>query len=202
MGKKLYIQHYCKIKDNKITLNGSLIFEDVSTEPKSFFKNTYKSLDIKYPKFFKMDNLSKLAFLATEIILKKADSDTKNMAIIFSNKASSLDTDRKYQDSINDRENYFPSPAVFVYTLPNIGIGEISIKHQIKSENAFFVFDKYNSRFHHTYETSLIQNKKRDSVLAGWVNFDESTYEAFIYLVSEKGYIEHTEENLMKLYKD
>ena len=202
MGKKLYIQHYCKIKDNKITLNGSLVFEDVSTEPKSFFKNTYKSLDIKYPKFFKMDNLSKLAFLATEIILKKADSDTKNMAIIFSNKASSLDTDRKYQDSINDRENYFPSPAVFVYTLPNIGIGEISIKHQIKSENAFFVFDKYNSRFHHTYETSLIQNKKSDSVLAGWVNFDESTYEAFIYLVSEKGYIEHTEENLMKLYKD
>lgn len=149
-----------------------------------------------------MDNLSKLAFLSAEFIFNETDFSNKNTAIILSNNASSLDTDRKYQDSINDSENYYPSPAVFVYTLPNIGIGEISIRHQLKSENGFFVFEKYNANFHYNYEQSLLQNNKSDSVLAGWVNIDGDSYEAFLYLISKKGEIEHTEQNLKQLYNE
>ena len=131
MTKKLYIQNYCSIKNNRVTLNGNLIFEESSEDVKSFLKNVYQYLEPNYSKFFKMDTLSKLAFLSAEIILK--DVTQKNIAIILSNKASSLDTDRKHQDSISDKDNYYPSPAVFVYTLPIIGIGEISIRHQLKS---------------------------------------------------------------------
>ena len=200
MNKKLYINSYCKIKDGKAILNDNIIFDDGSNELKTFFKNLYKSLGIEYPKFFKMDNLSKLAFVGAEILLKNSDSESKNIAIILSNNASSLDTDRKHQDSISDLENYYPSPAIFVYTLPNIGIGEISIRHQLKSENAFFIFEKYNADFHHTYENILIQSKKSDAVLAGWVNIDNNNYEAFLYLVSENGEIEHTNQILNQLY--
>ena len=200
MNKKLYINSYCKIKDGKAILNDNIIFDDGSNELKTFFKNLYKSLGIEYPKFFKMDNLSKLAFVGAEILLKNSDSENKNIAIILSNNASSLDTDRKHQDSISDLENYYPSPAIFVYTLPNIGIGEISIRHQLKSENAFFIFEKYNADFHHTYENILIQSKKSDAVLAGWVNIDNNNYEAFLYLVSENGEIEHTNQILNQLY--
>ena len=60
------------------------------------------------------------------------NEDHSRTAIVFANRSSSLDTDFKYQESINSQENYFPSPAVFVYTLPNICVGEISIKHQLK----------------------------------------------------------------------
>ncbi len=201
MDNKRYIQSYCEIKNNKIALNGIAVFENDSDNLKSFLKKTYKDAEIKYPKFFKMDSLSKLAFLGAEFILKDAAS-AKNIAIVFSNNASSLDTDRKHQDSINDSENYYPSPAVFVYTLPNIGIGEISIRHQLKSENAFFIFENYNAKFHHTYEKSLLDTKKCDTVLAGWVNIDADNYEAFLYLVSEKGTIEHTEQNLLELYNN
>lgn len=200
MAKNLYIQNYCKIKNDSVFLNGNLIFNDDSETVKSFFKSVYKFLDIKYSKFFKMDNLSKLAFLSAEFILKDIETENKNIGIILSNNASSLDTDRKHQNSINDIENYYPSPAVFVYTLPNIGIGEISIRHQLKSENGFFVFEKYNANFHFNYEKALIQNKKSEAVLAGWVNIDDDTYEAFLYLVSEKGTIDHTEQNLKQLY--
>ncbi len=200
MSKKLYIQKYCSIKNNKVSLNGNQIFKEVTSDKKSFFKSVYQFLGIKYSKFFKMDNLSKLAFLSSEIILKEIDTEDKNIAIILSNNASSLDTDRKHQDSINDKEIYYPSPAVFVYTLPNIGIGEISIRYQFKSENGFFIFEKYNANFHYNYEKSLIQNNKSESVLAGWVNIDEDSYEAFLYLVSENGTIEHTEQNLKQLY--
>lgn len=200
MDKKLYIKSYCKIKNGKVTLDGEIIFEDDSNELKSFFKNLYKNLGVDYPKFFKMDNLSKLAFLGAELIFKNIIPESKNTGIIFSNNASSLDTDRKHQDSINNLENYYPSPAVFVYTLPNIGIGEISIKHQLKSENAFFIFEKYNANFHQNYENILIQNKKCESVLAGWVNIDNNNYDAFLYLVSENGEIQHTSKILNQLY--
>ena len=200
MPKNLYIQKYCSIKNNNVSLNGTIIFSEETNEVKDFFKSVYQFLGIKYSKFFKMDNLSKLAFLSAEFILKDIEIESKNIAIILSNNASSLDTDRKHQNSINDSDNYFPSPAVFVYTLPNIGIGEISIRHQLKSENGFFVFEKYNANFHFNYEKSLLNNNKSDSVLAGWVNIDKDSYEAFLYLVSENGTLEHTEQNLNQLY--
>ncbi len=204
LNTKLYIQSYCKIKNNTIFFNGNPVFKDTKAENlKDFLKSTYKHLGLKYGKFFKMDNLSKLAFLASEIIFKetKIDTENENVAIVFSNNASSLETDRKHQMSINDKDNYFPSPAIFVYTLPNIGIGEISIRHQLKSENAFFVFNKYNAEFHYNYEKSLIQTKKADAVLSGWVNVDDDTnYETFMYLVSKNGKLEHNKKQLNKLY--
>ena len=200
MNESLYIQSYCRIKSNVISLNGNLVFSDQSENVKSFLKAAYKNFGIKYPKFFKMDSLSKLAFLGAELLLDDSEDIVTNTALVFSNAASSLNTDRKHQESISDMENYFPSPAIFVYTLPNIGMGEISIRHQLKSENAFFIFGKYNAAFHHTYENNLIQMNKADSVLAGWVNVDKNICDAFLYLVSKKGTIEHTTENLIKLY--
>ncbi len=204
MNKKLYIKNYCKIKNNCVALNGKIIFKEDYNSLNLFLKSIYKHLGLKYSKFFKMDGLSKLAFLAAEIIINdaKINVEKQNIAIVFSNNASSLETDRKHQNSINNKDNYFPSPAIFVNTLPNICIGEISIRHQLKSENAFFVFNNYNANFHFTYENSLLFSKKADAVLSGWVNVDEDTYEAFIYLVSEKGEIEHSKEQLNKLYKD
>ena len=186
-------------------LNGKLIFEDEQKgNIKDFLKSSYKDQKIHYPKFFKMDNLSKLSILAAELILSKIDLSEfdHNIALIFSNKASSLDTDRKHQETIDDADHYYPSPAIFVYTLPNIGIGEISIKHKLKSENGFFVFEEFNAKFHHNYEQLLIHNNKAKAVLSGWINVDKEEIDAFVYLTSEKGKIEHTEQNLIKLYKE
>jgi hypothetical protein len=181
-----------------------IIFSDDISDLKSFLKLVYKKLEIKYSKFFKMDNLCKLAFLSAEIILNDSEilKEERNVALVFSNRASSLDTDRKHQEAINDKDNYYPSPAVFVYTLPNITMGEISIKNELQSENAFFVFENYNAHFHQIYESSLIHNEKSKAVLGGWINVDGDDYEAFLYLVSENGELEHTEKNLMNLYKN
>lgn len=146
-----------------------------------------------------MDSLSKLAFLAADILLKQT-VPTEDTAIILSNRASSLDTDRKHQASISDKENYYPSPSVFVYTLPNICIGEISIKHQLHSENAFFVFDQFNAEHLHLNADYLLRQNKAAQVLCGWVDFDDKNYEAFLYLVSENGNIAHSPTEIKKLY--
>lgn len=204
MNKNLYIKSHCKIKNNELFFNGKSIFKDnESTDLKSFLKSGYKFLDLKYGKFFKMDSLSKLTFLASEIIFQNTEINTKNIALVFSNNASSLETDRKHQKSIDNLDDYFPSPAIFVYTLPNIGIGEVSIRHQLKSENAFFVFNKYNADFHTVYESSLINSAKAEAVLSGWTNVDNDVnYEAFVYLVGKKGIIEHNKNTLNQIYQE
>lgn len=172
----------CTIENSKIVVNNEIIFESQAENFSDFAKEAYKSLELNYPKFHKMDNLSKLAFLASEMILK--DEDHSRTALVFANKSSSLDTDFKYQESINCQENYFPSPAVFVYTLPNICVGEISIKHKMQTENAFFVLDEFDEKFLNDYSEQIVQSGKADKALCGWVELYQESYKAFVYLLT------------------
>lgn len=202
LAEIFHINSYCHLKNQKVLVNGKELFSDESEEFSVFIKNAYKFLKTDYPKFFKMDNLSKLAFLAADVLLKSEDLNEveNNIALIFSNKASSLDTDRKHQAAIENDAEYFPSPAVFVYTLPNICLGEISIKHRLYSENSFFIFDRFNAEHLQLYTNSLLRSGKAEKVLCGWVDFDENTYEAFLYLVEKEGKIEHKTEEITRLY--
>lgn len=184
-------------------MNGTTIFSSDAPEFSSFIKAAAIHLNTNYPKLYKMDALSKLAFLAADVLLNDTLSDSKktpNIALLISNSASSLDTDRKYQKSISDKENYFPSPSVFVYTLPNICIGEISIKYQLHSENCFFIFKNFSAKHLHMNAQYLLKTNKADMVLCGWVDFDNKNYEAFLYLVSESGIIAHHSDEISQLY--
>jgi hypothetical protein len=196
LENKNYIHSFCSIQNNQIVLNGVVIFETETQDFNSFSKKAYQHFDINYAKFFKMDNLSKLAFLGSEILLKPVinPSEENNIALLFANKSSSLDTDVKYQESISETENYYPSPAVFVYTLPNICLGEISIRHQLKSENSFFIFEAFNFSFMENYANVLLNTKKADKVLCGWVEYFNEEYKAFLYLVSKEGTIDHNKK--------
>ena len=169
----------------------------------TFIKSAANHLNTNYSKFYKMDALSKLAFIAADILLKENEllnDKNQNIAIVLSNRASSLDTDRKHLDTISNKDNYYPSPSIFVYTLPNICIGEISIKHQLHSENSFFVFEQFNAQHLHINADYLIKNNKADKVLCGWVDFEDKNYNAFLYLVSENGNIAHHPNEINKLY--
>ncbi len=198
------IARQCTIENNSILLNGEKCFTVEGVSFSEFAKAAYKHFEMDYPKFFKMDNLSKLAFLVSEIILKDIvkSEEELDIALVFANRSSSLDTDVKYQASIADKTSYFPSPAVFVYTLPNICIGEISIRYQLKTENAFFVFDTFPAEFFKNYTESLLTTGKTEKVLCGWTEYFQETYKAVVYLVGEKGTIEHNKQNINTLYNN
>jgi len=183
------ITSYCTIRNGKAVSNGKEVFS-AEGDYDVFIKDLYRHLKIGYPKFFKMDRLSKLALVASELTLlnKKITEDynAENIGIYLANSASSLDTDRKHQETIQNRDDYFPSPAIFVYTLPNITIGEIAIKQKIKGPNLFFILDKFEASFFVDYILTQFELNKIESCLFGWVNVDDDNYDAALFLVEKK----------------
>lgn len=193
------VSKFINIYKGIIFENGKCIFENEEGDFSAFMKTVYKGLEISYPKFYKMDDLCKLAFIASELLLK--DEDENDIALLFCNNEGSLDTDMKHQQSISNAAAFFPSPAVFVYTLPNITIGEVSIRHQLKSESAFFISDAFPVDYMHKYTEYLLKNKKANKAVCGWIHFLDGAYKADFYLVEEKGSIEHTTKNINYITK-
>jgi hypothetical protein len=201
------VQQYCHILNNKVVLNGHDYFESQKAiDLAGFLKEAFNFSDLSYPKFYKMDDISKLGFYAAELLLRKkvyADFQPEDVGLVFSNSQSTLVTDKLFQESVNDRLNFYPSPSVFVYTLPNIMLGEISIRHQLRGENAFFIFEKFNADFITEYCNQLFLSKKIKAVVSGWVDQSAAHYEAFLYFAApfEKGLnLEHDAKKIDKLY--
>ena len=170
MQPDLFITSFCLISDNKVIKNGQVAFEK-SGNAESFLNETYSHFQIAYSKFHKMDSLCKLGFLCAEILLEGNPLDKKysnaETGIVLSNANASLDTDLKYVKTISTGA----SPALFVYTLPNIVIGEISIRHNMKGENAFFVFKQFNANFIEEYVKGLFNHHLLKACICGWVDF-------------------------------
>lgn len=216
-SKKINLENtivtYCKIKNKSVWINDQLVFKgDKNEDITSFLGALYRKYELNYPKFFKMDKLCKLGVLATEFVIRELTdlpSVPKNeIALVFSNHSSSLETDRTHAKTIADKENYFPSPSVFVYTLPNIVIGEIAIKHKITGENAFFVSEKFDSNLLVSYGNILLKNPSTSVLLSGWINLDGAHAEAFVYCVKNLNFKQengnfhkpHNSENTQYLF--
>lgn len=198
-----YISSWCRIRQNTISLNGQAVFEDPVAALPGFLTNAYRHLQIDYPKFYKMDRLCQLGFLAAEVLLQgqniKTQYPPESVAVVLANRHSSLDTDLRYQESVNS----IPSPALFVYTLPNIVIGEICIRHQLKGENTFFVLEQFDPVFLNEYTGQLLEKGQAQAVIAGWVDVFQEQYEAFLYLAGQKetpGSVVHNRQNVSALY--
>jgi hypothetical protein len=196
------ISSYCLIRNNQINLNGEyLLVKDTQVPFNEFIKAAYDLNASPYLKFFKMDDLCKLAFIASEFLLKNRGISeqygAENVSLLFANTSSSLDTDIHYYNTVKG----FASPSLFVYTLPNIMLGEISIRNKFKGENAFFVFEQFQADFLCNYATQLIQEQKAKTVVIGWVELLKENYEAFLCLAEESADgTELTKENLNTYY--
>jgi hypothetical protein len=150
-----------------------------------------------------MDNLSKLGWLATELLLEKGIQkkyEPQDIGIVFCNKSSSLDTDIKYFETVKT----IASPALFVYTLPNIVIGEISIRHQLKGENMIFISERFEAGFITQYVQDLFSVNSVQSCICGWLEYFGDKAEAALYFIERSragDSLEFTEENINKLYQ-
>jgi len=205
------IRSYSRIRSGTLSFNGQALFSMAAGAPATFLTEAYKHLALQYPKFHKMDLLCKLGIIGAEPVLGDATLAERELltstALVFSNRASSLDTDRQHQASISDKGNYFPSPAVFVYTLPNIVIGELAIRHKITGENAFLVSESFDAELMVSYTDALLASTDTKAVLCGWTEVDANACESLIYLVERpddsnknSNFKPHSSETLKLLY--
>lgn len=176
-----------KLKDNVIYINDiEHKLEDISG---NILDNFYRKEKISYPKFFKMDSLSKAGFIVSELMLREAGFDIetpkKDMAILLCNRSSSSDDDLIYLQSINDKDNYFPSPSVFVYTLPNIVAGEMAIRNKIFGETSFYVSECYSKDMMLRQVNNVLSNQSVNYVLFGWVEALKGNYEVELTIIKK-----------------
>lgn len=164
--------------------------EQEGQEHHSLLTFLYKQMIGNYPKFYKMDGLSRLGFVASEILLNAEKGETdKERAIIFFNHSSSIASDRNYKESINDKDNYFPSPSIFVYTLPNIVTGEIAIRNHFHGETSFFILPDKDERMMEEILQASCRDAQSKSFLTGWIDYeDERHFEADLKIKKMRNY--------------
>ncbi len=163
---------YLPIASSPITLSSAK-----GDDPTSIYKRRVRG----YPKFYKMDILARLAFLGVELLKQQAEEaqphqehqeqqPAQQEAVILFNRSSSIVADKQYEASISDPDNFFPSPAAFVYTLPNITTGELAIRHAIHGETSFYILPERNERLmQQIVQASLNGDRDTQRVITGWI---------------------------------
>ena len=181
---------YTVITDKAAQVNGRPLEHEQTGS--AMLSELYRTHVADWPKFFKMDTLSKVGFLASELLLKECgekrldgEEFSLKRAIILFGTTASLCADRNYQETIQDKDNYYPSPALFVYTLPNIVTGEIAIRNHYRGETSFYVLDGYDAAAMAFHIQCAFQDSVTDSVLAGWVDSSSNDdFRCFFTLVN------------------
>ncbi len=148
-----------------------------------FIREKYRESGLNDMKFYKMDSLSKLGYIASHLLLDGLEYGPEDMAVVLQNRSASLDSDLRHQRNISSGPGV--SPSVFVYTLPNVASGEISIRHRIKGENTFFIAGEYERGKIMDYASLVLARSKAKYCIAGWLEFLGGDYSVEMDLIEK-----------------
>jgi 3-oxoacyl-[acyl-carrier-protein] synthase-1 len=180
-------RHWVRITSESVVVDGIQL--QTSATGAGLLTELYRLKVNDYSKFFKMDELSKLGFVASELLLQAAGdrhSDSEDRAVILFNRSGSLCNDRKYQETIQQVDDFFPSPALFVYTLPNIVTGEIAIRNTYYGETSFYVLAEKDDKVISEVIEASFRDTMTQSVIGGWLDCeDKDHFDAEIYLIEK-----------------
>jgi len=193
IGKWLCIQHR--------SITGSMQHA-MPTEPWETVEDLYRVWGCSYPKFFKMDLLSKWAWLAAEKLLT-ADAvqyegiDKNKIAVVLMTSEGCMEVDKRYRETITE----IASPALFVYTLPNIMLGEVCIRHGFKGEQACLVDDVFDTDQMGFWVNDYLSNRDMEACLCGWVNVKDGEPDVCLYWITRKAFTTSGHVDMWKLRK-
>ena len=192
---------YVVLNQGYVSVNGRELEHEASGN--ALLTELYRNHIADWPKFFKMDTLSKAGFVASELLIKElgeqrlgSEEFAQGRAIVLFGATASLCADRNYQETIQDKDNYYPSPALFVYTLPNIVTGELAIRNHWRGETSFYVTEAPDAAQMAFHLVCAFQDQVTDSILAGWVDSSRNDdFQAFMTVVrredaADTGWIE------------
>ena len=163
--------HRVHILPDGVTLDGRPL--PVQSQGAGLLSEIYRKYVGDYPKYHKMDPLSRLAFLATELLLSRGDvpQDSERATILF-NRTSSVGADRCHLGSIAKSREFYPSPSVFLGTLPNIATGEIAIRYGYTGETSLYITDFRDEALMKKVVSSSFSMGGFRSLICGFVDCD------------------------------
>ena len=163
--------HRVHILPDGVTLDGRPL--PVQSQGAGLLSEIYRKYVGDYPKYHKMDSLSRIAFLATELLLSRGNvpQDSGRATILF-NRTSSVVADRCHLGSIAKPGEFYPSPSVFLGTLPNIATGEIAIRHGYIGETSLYITDFRDEALMKKVVGSSFSQGGFRSLICGFVDCD------------------------------
>ncbi len=177
------------INQDRCILNGKPL--STVENGKEMLKELYHKNEMDYPKFYKMDGLCRLGFIASELLLSDLNETRfvprEDRAVVLISHHGCLATDTQYDATIEPGNNYFPSPSLFVYTLPNIVSGEISIRNKYHGETMMYIMDKEDKQGIEQIVNDTFMDTSTTSVLIGWIEYiDDENFETHLKLIENK----------------
>jgi len=123
-------------------------------------------------RFFKMDLYSRLAYAGTSLLAKDAleDADPEDRALFIFTQNGSVLADRKHLSTFSNPEEFFPSPAIFINTLPNVVLGEIAVKNSIKGETTLVLLPHRDEAAMNRIIEATVSATRPSVMLCGWVD--------------------------------
>ena len=149
----------------------------------------YKRMIKDYPKYYRMDGMAKLVFILGELLCEQSEV-TENYAgqdigVVLFNSSGSYPSDLAHADGI---KSGFAgaSPANFVYTLPNVGVGELCIKRKITGENLFLISDDLSYDDISEMAAIYMEQKRCKALIIGWVEPTQNEGNHLLLITEEK----------------
>ena len=182
-----------RLDDKGLDIDGSVL--ETESSGKALLTEIYKKYIGDYPKFYKMDMLGKLVFLASELLLRRerelgaasglaSDSQDYSRAVILFNRSASILSDRAHVVTMDKPDSFYPSPSTFLYTMPNIVAGDIAIRHGYKGETSLNIMEVRDDKLITQVTASTLAFY--DSVLCAWVDCSaEDCFEAEFKIITK-----------------
>ena len=181
----LNVSHRVRLASDSVTLDGQVV--PTRNRGRDMLTELYKKYVGDYPRYYKMDILSKVAFVCSEMLLEaegNRDGHGEDRAVILFSHTASIASDRAFLRTITD--GFYPSPSVFVYTLPNIAAGEIAIRNGYHGETAFYILPQRADDMINMIVDASFGDRGTQSAICGWINCDdENIFEAEVKILKK-----------------
>ena len=181
------VEELCSIKLNpeRLEIDGRTEMLAADSD-KTFVTEIYKARLSDNARFYKMDLFSRMVYVATGLLVKDRIADVlpESVSMILFNRSSSIVADRHHISTYCKKEEFYPSPSVFINTLPNVVMGEIAAKYMIKGETTFIILPDRNCEQIDRIVSSSIAASDETMMVTGWVDCtDDGKYEADLKLI-------------------
>lgn len=171
-------------RNGRFAVNGSEV-SVFAGEPEEALLRAWDKLNAGSPLPQRTSRISRLVMVGTEPfflpggLLHEVDKDT--IGVVLMGRNGSALTDERYFGQILNEE--LASPALFVHTLPNIAMGELSIRHRLHGSGLCLMAERPEPSQLETACTMVARTDHAKWLICGWADTFADQAEAIFILL-------------------